>query len=148
MNKISTISIGNDHAGPALKNKVIELLENEGIKVINHGCNSNESVDYPDFAHAVARDVESGTADRGIVICGSGKGINMAVNKHAAIRSALCWKAEIAALAVQHNDANVIALPARFIDEEEALACVRAFITETFEGGRHQNRVDKINKCC
>ncbi len=148
MNKISTISIGNDHAGPALKNKVIELLENEGIKVINHGCNSNESVDYPDFAHAVARDVESGTADRGIVICGSGNGINMAVNKHAAIRSALCWKAEIAALAVQHNDANVIALPARFIDEEEALACVRAFITETFEGGRHQNRVDKINKCC
>ena len=148
MNKISTISIGNDHAGPALKMKVVELLENEGIKVINHGCDTSDSVDYPDFAHAVARDVESGTADRGIVICGSGNGINMAVNKHGAIRSALCWKAEIAALAVQHNDANVIALPARFMDEEEALACVRAFITETFEGGRHQNRVDKINRCC
>jgi ribose 5-phosphate isomerase B len=148
MNKISTISIGNDHAGPALKQKVVELLENEGIKVINHGCDSNESVDYPDFAHAVAQDVESGKADRGIVICGSGNGINMAVNKHGGIRSALCWKAEIAALAVQHNDANVIALPARFIEEAEALACVRAFITEEFEGGRHQNRVNKINLCC
>jgi len=148
MNKISTISIGNDHAGPALKQKVVELLKNEGIKVINHGCDSNESVDYPDFAHAVAQDVESGKADRGIVICGSGNGINMAVNKHGGIRSALCWKAEIAALAVRHNDANVIALPARFIEEAEALACVRAFITEEFEGGRHQNRVNKINLCC
>lgn len=148
MNRILTISIGNDHAGPELKNKVVELLENEGIKVINHGCDSSDSVDYPDFAHAVARDVESGVADRGIVICGSGNGINMAVNKHGAIRSALCWKAEIASLAVQHNDANVIALPARFIEEAEALACVKAFITETFEGGRHQNRVNKINPCC
>lgn len=147
MNKISTISIGNDHAGPELKFKVIQLLENQGIKVINHGCDTSDSVDYPDFAHAVAADVSSGKADRGIVICGSGNGINMSVNKHSAIRSALCWNREIASLAVQHNDANVLALPARFISEEEALACVAAFIQEVFEGGRHQRRVDKI-ACC
>lgn len=147
MNKISTISIGNDHAGPELKFKIIQLLENQGIKVINHGCDTSDSVDYPDFAHAVAADVSSGKADRGIVICGSGNGINMSVNKHSAIRSALCWNREIASLAVQHNDANVLALPARFISEEEALACVAAFIQEVFEGGRHQRRVDKI-ACC
>jgi ribose 5-phosphate isomerase B len=104
-------------------------------------------VDYPDFAHAVAGDVVQGRADRGIVICGSGNGINMSVNKHSAVRSALCWNREIAALAVQHNDANVIALPARFISTDEALACVAAFIHERFEGGRHQRRVDKIPGC-
>lgn len=147
MNKISTIAIGNDHAGPELKFKLIQLLENQGINVINHGCDTSDSVDYPDFAHAVAADVSSGKADRGIVICGSGNGINMSVNKHSAIRSALCWNREIASLAVQHNDANVLALPARFISEEEALACVAAFIQEVFEGGRHQRRVDKI-ACC
>ena len=147
MNKISTIAIGNDHTGPELKFKVIQLLENQGIKVINHGCDTSDSVDYPDFAHAVAADVSSGNAARGIVICGSGNGINMSVNKHSAIRSALCWNREIASLAVQHNDANVLALPARFISEEEALACVAAFIQEVFEGGRHQRRVDKI-ACC
>ena len=147
MNKISTVSIGNDHAGPELKAKISEYLENQGIKVINRGCDTSDSVDYPDFAHAVAGDVVQGRADRGIVICGSGNGINMSVNKHSAVRSALCWNREIAALAVQHNDANVIALPARFISTDEALACVAAFIHERFEGGRHQRRVDKIPRC-
>ncbi|MDG1252903.1 MAG: ribose 5-phosphate isomerase B [Schleiferiaceae bacterium] len=147
MNKILTVSIGNDHAGPELKFKIIEILENKGIKVINHGCDTSESVDYPDFAHAVAEDISIGKSDRGIVICGSGNGINMSVNKHNAIRSALCWNREIASLAVQHNDANVLALPARFISEEEAIACVLVFISEEFEGGRHQRRVDKIASC-
>ena len=137
MNKISTVSIGNDHAGPELKAKISEYLENQGINVINHGCDTSDSVDYPDFAHAVAGDVVQGRADRGIVICGSGNGINMSVNKHSAVRSALCWNREIAALA----------LPARFISTEEALACVAAFIHERFEGGRHQRRVDKIPGC-
>ncbi|NQW25006.1 MAG: ribose 5-phosphate isomerase B [Cryomorphaceae bacterium] len=145
MNKILTVSIGNDHTGPDLKKKVVELLENQGIKVINHGCNTEDSVDYPDVGHAVAKDVLSGLADRGIVICGSGNGINMSVNKHKGIRSALCWDRTLASLAVQHNNANIMALPARFITNKEALACVQAFITEEFEGGRHQRRVDKIN---
>lgn len=143
-NLAMNISIGSDHAGVEYKAAIIELLESKGIAVTNHGTNGDESVDYPDFGHPVASDVEENRADLGIVICGSGNGINMTVNKHQGIRSALCWNTELAALARQHNDANVLALPARFIDKDLALACVETFITEKFEGGRHDRRVGKI----
>lgn len=139
------ISIGADHAGVAYKKAIVETLESQGHVVTDHGTNGDESVDYPDFGHPVAEDVESGRADLGIVICGSGNGINMTVNKHAGIRSALCWNTELAALARQHNNANVLALPARFIDIEMAQACVNVFLTEKFEGGRHERRVNKIS---
>jgi len=145
MNNKFTIAIGSDHAGFELKTKVIQVLENQGFKVNDKGCYSEESVDYPDFGHAVATAVSSHDATRGIVICGSGNGINMSVNKHQDVRSALCWDVPIAVLAVQHNNANVLALPARFIEESVALACVEAFLTESFEGGRHERRVNKIN---
>lgn len=139
------ISIGADHAGVGYKASITKKLENEGHTVVDHGCYSDESVDYPDFGHPVAEDVENGKADLGIVICGSGNGINMTVNKHAGIRSALCWNTELASLARLHNNANVIALPARFIDEELALACVDTFLSTEFEGGRHERRVNKIS---
>lgn len=138
------ISIGNDHAGVSYKQAIVELLKAEGHSVTNHGTDTEDSVDYPDFGHPVAQDIESGRSDLGVVICGSGNGINMVVNKHKEIRSALCWNSELAALARQHNDANVIAIPARFISEQKALDCVRVFISEKFEGGRHGRRVEKI----
>jgi len=140
-----TISIGNDHAGTQYKFAIINALENKGITVINHGTDSNESVDYPDFAHKVAKDLENETAHLGIVICGSGNGISMTVNKHQNVRAALCWNKEIAALAKQHNNANVLAIPARFTALEQALEIVNTFLETPFEGGRHQNRVDKIS---
>lgn len=139
------IAIGADHAGFELKKLVVDFLEKEGVTCIDHGAHSEESVDYPDFAHPTAKDVEESVAELGIVICGSGNGINMAVNKHKGIRSALCWTPELAALARQHNDANVLALPARFISESDALEIVQAFLDSKFEGGRHQRRVDKIS---
>ena len=142
-----TISIGNDHAGPEYKKAIVKYLELNEHLVINHGTDTFESVDYPDFGHPVAYDVESGKAELGIVICGSGNGIAMTANKHQGIRSALCWKKELAELARQHNDANIIALPARFITQEEAIEMVDAFLATPFEGGRHQNRVNKI-ACC
>lgn len=138
------IALGNDHAGLKLKNKLIEYLDKAGHTVIDCGTYSEESCDYPDYAHAVAKAMKTGDAKRGIVICGSGNGINMAVNKHDHIRSALCWMPELAELAVQHNNANVLALPARFIDETTALDCLKAFLKEKFEGGRHERRVNKI----
>jgi ribose 5-phosphate isomerase B len=138
------IHIGSDHAGYSLKEVVIAHLKKREIEVIDHGTHSEERADYPDFGHAVARGVNEKEA-MGIVICGSGNGINMSVNKHAGIRSALCWREDIAALARQHNNANVLALPARFISEEEALSCVDAFLNNDFEGGRHAARVDKID---
>ena len=141
------IAIASDHAGFQLKQKVVDHLETQGIEMHNLGPNNEESVDYPDFGKTVENEVEKGTADLGIVICGSGNGINMTVNKHAAIRSALSWTSEIATLARQHNNANVLALPARFISEEEGLSIVDAFINAEFEGGRHQRRVDKISNC-
>lgn len=140
------IALGADHAGYSLKEVVKNYLHREGHELKDFGTHSDNSVDYPDFAHPVAEAVESDDCDFGIVICGSGNGINMAVNKHQGVRGALCWLAELAALARQHNDANVLALPARFISEETALACVKAFLESSFEGGRHQNRVNKI--CC
>ncbi len=139
------IAIGADHAGYELKQKVKQHLERQNIEVLDKGTNSSDSVDYPDFGHPVADDVQSGRADLGIVICGSGNGINMSVNKHKGIRSALSWTAEIAELARQHNDANVLALPSRYVSEELGLQIVDAFLKADFEGGRHQRRVEKIS---
>lgn len=139
------IAIGGDHASPALKQAIIDKFTKEGHIFNNFGTDDNSSVDYPDFGHPVAEAVLGASADLGIVICGSGNGINMTVNKHAGIRSALCWNSELASLARQHNNANILALPARFISEEEAMAIVNAFLKADFEGGRHQNRVEKIN---
>lgn len=138
------IAIGCDHAGVELKSVLIQLIENLNNKAIDKGPFSSDSVDYPDYGHAVATAVEQGDADLGIVICGSGNGINMTVNKHQGIRGALCWTPEIAALARQHNDANIIAIPARFISTEEAKEIVAEFLNNEFEGGRHQRRVGKI----
>ena len=139
-----TISIGNDHAGPDYKIAIVDYLKNNGHQVINHGTDTFESVDYPDFGHAVAYDVESKKADFGIVICGSGNGIVMTVNKHQDIRAALCWTKEIAALARQHNDANIISIPARYTSIQQAVEMVTTFLNTKFEGGRHANRVNKI----
>jgi ribose 5-phosphate isomerase B len=139
------ISIGNDHAGPEYKQAIVEMLIAKGHEVTNYGTDSANSVDYPDFGHPVATDVSEGKADFGIVICGSGNGIAMTVNKHAKIRAALCWMKEIAALARQHNDANIISIPARFTSVPQAVEMVETFLSTEFEGGRHQNRVDKIS---
>ena len=141
-----TISIGNDHAGPDYKIAIVTYLQSKGHEILNHGTDTFDSVDYPDFGHPVAIDVESGKADLGIVICGSGNGIAMTANKHQGIRAALCWIPEIAALARQHNDANVLSLPARFITEEEALNIIEVFFMSKFEGGRHQRRIDKMDQ--
>ena len=138
------IGIACDHAGYDTKEAIIKHLLDKGHEMVNYGTNSTESVDYPDFAHPLAAAVEKGEHDFGITLCGSGNGINMVANKHQEIRSALCWTAEIAELARQHNDANVCSVPARFISLEEAIAIVDAFLTTDFEGGRHQRRIDKI----
>ncbi|MGZ9677227.1 ribose 5-phosphate isomerase B [Flavobacterium sp. GNP001] len=138
------ISIGNDHAGPDYKKAIVEMLTAKGHQITNYGTDSVDSVDYPDFGHPVASDVTEGKADLGIVICGSGNGIAMTVNKHAQVRAALCWTKEIAVLARQHNDANIISIPARFTSIPQVLEMVEAFISTDFEGGRHQNRVNKI----
>lgn len=138
------IPIGCDHAGFAMKQVIIKHLTEKGFEIIDKGCYSEESIDYPDFAHPVADMVENNEGMLGILLCGSGNGINMTANKHQGIRSALCWKKEIAELARQHNDANILTLPARFISEEEALEIVNSFFSTNFEGGRHANRVAKI----
>lgn len=127
-----TISIGNDHAGPDYKSAIVDYLKSNGHEVINHGTDTFESVDYPDFGHAVAYDVESKKADLGIVICGSGNGIAMTANKHQDIRAALCWTKEIAALARQHNDANIISIPARYSSIQQAIEMVDTFLTTSF----------------
>ena len=139
------ISIGNDHAGPEYKKAIVEMLLAKGYEVTNYGTDSEASVDYPDFGHPVATDVEEGKADFGIIICGSGNGIAMTANKHQKVRAALCWMKEIAALARQHNDANIISIPARYTSIAQAVDMVDTFLTTEFEGGRHQNRVDKIS---
>ncbi|MCB0704054.1 MAG: ribose 5-phosphate isomerase B [Saprospiraceae bacterium] len=141
---MSSIAIGCDHAGFAYKDPIIKMLQEQGVKVTDFGTNSEDSVDYPDFVHPVADQVESGEADLGIVICGSGNGVAMTANKHQGIRAALCWQSELAQLAREHNNANVLALPARFISVHQALEMVRLFITTDFEGGRHERRVNKI----
>lgn len=138
------ISIGNDHAGPDYKAAIVKYLKEKGHEVINHGTDNTDSVDYPDFGHPVAEDVTSGRAELGIVICGSGNGIAMTVNKHAGVRAALCWTKEIAQLARQHNDANILSIPARFTAVHQAVDMVDAFLNTAFEGGRHATRVNKI----
>ena len=138
------LAIGNDHAGADLKRKIVDLLEEQKIEVINYGTDQNESVDYPDFAHPVGMSIQENKADLAIVICGSGNGVNMVVNKYPKVRSALCWNTELAALARSHNNANILAIPARFVSEEVAIEMVDTFLTTPFEGGRHQNRVEKI----
>lgn len=141
------IPIGCDHAGFQLKQEVIRHLEAKGYEVKDFGCFSEESIDYADFAHPVAEMVEENKGMLGILICGSGNGINMTANKHQGIRSALCWQPEIAKLAREHNDANIIAMPARFLSVETALEMVDIFFSTDFEGGRHQKRIDKIPFC-
>lgn len=138
------IPIACDHAGFTTKERIIEHLKNKGLQVKDFGCYSEESIDYPDYAHPVADLVEQNSGMLGILLCGSGNGINMTANKHQGIRSALCWTKEIAELARTHNDANVIAIPARFVTVELAIEMVEVFLNTPFEGGRHQNRVNKI----
>lgn len=138
------IPIGCDHAGYELKELVVKQLKEKGFEVKDFGTYNTDSIDYPDYGHPVAKMVEENPGMLGIVICGSGNGINMTVNKHQGIRSALCWTKEIASLARQHNDANIIALPARFISTELGLEMVNVFLSTDFEGGRHQARVNKI----
>jgi len=139
------IAIGADHAGFELKETVKEYLISKGIEVKDYGCYSAERADYADYAHPVASAVVNKEFDYGVLICGSGNGINMTANKHAGIRAALCWNSEIAELARQHNDANIITLPARFITVEEAKKCVDVFLSTAFEGGRHADRIKKID---
>ncbi|MBK7383961.1 MAG: ribose 5-phosphate isomerase B [Flavobacteriales bacterium] len=139
-----TIAIGSDHAGFELKEVLKKHLITHGYTVLDKGTHSAASVDYPDFAHGVAEAVSSGAAAFGVLVCGSGNGVNMAANKHSGIRSALAWRADVAALAREHNNANVLALPARFISKEEATETLDAFLAASFEGGRHQRRVEKI----
>ena len=138
------ISIGNDHAGTQYKDEIISFLEERGYEVINHGTNTNDSVDYPDFIHPVAEDVENGVSNFGIIICGSGNGANMTANKHQGIRSALCWNNEIVELARQHNNANILSIPARFVSVQQAIKFVELFLDTPFDGGRHERRVNKI----
>ncbi len=143
-----SIAICADHAGFELKKTVIEHLQSKNVKSFkDFGTYSTESCDYADFAHPMASAVESGEFDFGISICGSGNGISMTVNKHQGIRAALCWNEEIVALARQHNNANVLSLPARFVSVEQALKMVDVFFATDFEGGRHQGRIDKIPQC-
>ena len=137
-------SIGNDHAGVDYKDAIVSYLISKGHEVLNHGTDSEDSVDYPDFIHPVAQDVSSKKSGLGIIICGSGNGASMTANKYQDIRSALCWSKEIVALARQHNNANILSLPARFISRPQAIARVEVYINTDFEGGRHQNRIDKI----
>jgi ribose 5-phosphate isomerase B len=139
-----TIAIGCDHAGFPYKARVIQLLQDRGVAVLDLGTDSKDSVDYPDFVHPTAEAVQSGRADKGIVMCGSGNGVAMTANKHQRIRAAVCWLPELAALARQHNDANILALPVRFIAEEVAVKTVEAFLNAAFEGGRHARRVGKV----
>jgi ribose 5-phosphate isomerase B len=139
------ISIGSDHAGYHYKNEIVHFLTQHGHSVQDHGCSSNQSVDYPDFIHPVGDDIDKGMADVGIVLCGSGIGAAITANKHALVRCALCWNAEITRLARQHNNANVLSIPARFVSKEQALDMVEIFLHTSFEGGRHQTRVDKIH---
>ena len=142
MNK--KIAIGSDHAGFQLKEVLKKELAKKGIEIVDFGCPSEESIDYPDYAHPVAVYVEQNNT-QGILICGSGNGISMSANKHQGIRAALCWTEEIARLSRQHNDANIVSLPARFIEEERAKHIVEVFLNTDFEGGRHERRVNKIS---
>lgn len=142
--KNNMISIGSDHAGFDLKSELIAYLKDKQISLKDCGTFSSESTDYPEFAHQVAKDVASGGSEWGILICGSANGVSMSANKHKDIRCAICWEPELADLARAHNNANIVALPARFISSETAKKIVDAFASTPFEGGRHQRRVAKI----
>lgn len=144
MNK--KIALGSDHAGFILKKKIINELKIKEIPFYDYGTFSEESSDYPDFAHAVAKAVNDGEYERGIVICGSGNGVNITANKYPNVRAALCWNEELAKLARLHNNANILSLPARFIEVKEALKALDAFLNTDFEGGRHMRRVEKISQ--
>ena len=139
------IVIGCDHAGFELKSKIINHLLEKGFDVEDMGCYSEDSIDYADYAHPVSSKVEDNSDVTGILICGSGNGINMTANKHQGVRSALCWTPEISKLAREHNDANILTLPGRFVSEELALEIVDVFFSTEFEGGRHLNRINKIS---
>ncbi|MEB8328269.1 RpiB/LacA/LacB family sugar-phosphate isomerase [Flavobacteriaceae bacterium KMM 6897] len=139
------IAIGNDHAGTEYKLAVIGLLKSMKIEVQNYGTDGTDSVDYPDFVHPVANDVENGAVNFGIIICGSGNGASMTANKHQKVRCALCWNKEIVALAREHNDANILSLPARYISMPQALDMVKTFLDTQFQGGRHERRIEKIS---
>ena len=141
------IAIGNDHAGPAYKEAIINLLKSKGITVINYGTDTEDSVDYPDFIHPVAKDVATNQVDLGIIICGSGNGAAMTANKYKEVRAALCWTKELTELARLHNNANILSIPARYTSIPQAVAMVEVFLNTEFEGGRHQTRVAKI-PCC
>lgn len=138
------IAIANDHAGFERKQAILKYLQEQGIEYKDFGAYSAESSDYPDFAHPLAIAVSNGEFDKGITLCGSGNGINMTANKHAGIRSAICWLPEIAELARLHNDANICALPARYLNDAQAIEIVKVFLATGFEGGRHQTRINKM----
>ena len=140
------ILLSNDHAGTELKKEIKEFLESNGYNVNNFGEDLGESVDYPDFIHPLAKEISNKKEEKGIIICGSGNGVSMVANKYEGVRAALCWNKEIASLSRQHNNANVLSLPARFITTQEAIDIVKTFIETEFEGGRHERRVNKINK--
>ena len=139
------IAIGNDHAGVEVKRNIEKHLSKKGYTVINKGYDGEESVDYPDFIHPVSQEVKEKKAQIGIIICGSGNGAAMTANKHKGIRAAICWNAEIAELARQHNNANIISIPSRFLSEEKIIKIVDVFIKTGFEGGRHKRRIEKID---
>jgi ribose 5-phosphate isomerase B len=139
------LAIGGDHAGFDYKQSLYEELLSQGHEIEDFGTFNDGSVDYPDFAHPVSSFVEANPDSKGILICGSGNGVAMVANKHAGIRAAICWTEELAKLARQHNDANIICIPARFISHQMAREVIRIFLTQVFEGGRHANRVDKIS---
>ena len=143
MRKIK-IAIGNDHAGTEYKLAIVGLLKSMDIEIKNYGTDGTDSVDYPDFIHPVASDVEEGNVDYGIIVCGSGNGASMTANKHQKVRCALCWTKEIVELGREHNDANILSLPARFISLPQALEMVKTFLTTSFSGGRHERRIEKI----
>lgn len=138
------ISIGSDHAGFPMKKRIVEMLQRENFEVIDRGTNSEDSVDYPDFIHPVAHDIECGTVERAIILCGSGNGAAITANKHQSIRAAVCWSVEQASLARQHNNANICSIPGRFVEEATAFAIVNTFLNTDFEGGRHERRINKI----
>ncbi len=138
------IAIGNDHAGTNYKFAIVKLLKDLGYQVVNFGTDTTDSVDYPDYIHPVAEAVEKKEVDFGIILCGSGNGAAITANKHQGVRAALCWNKELVELARQHNDANILSLPARFISEYQALEYVKTFLNTAFEGGRHQRRIEKI----
>lgn len=138
------IAVASDHAGYDLKNIIVEHLKANGYSIKDFGCFSNENCDYADYAHPLAVAIERGELKRGLVFCGSGNGINMTVNKHQGIRSAICWNSELASLARHHNDANICSMPARFISNEDAIEITDIFLREPFDGGRHLRRINKI----